>query len=93
MIRYKIRDITFECDEAHGTATVTMPESEDHFTNALEAWTFFTSRALWPLERHLRDSLEEHGFNRHTGIRNFYTESEIRAMDEAAFAREVELDL
>ena len=87
MIRYKIRGITFECDEAQGTAVVTMPEATQTFRNAIEGWTFFVSRALWPYERELRDRLEEHGFNRHTGVRNFFTESEKRAMYAAEEAR------
>lgn len=87
MIRYKIRGITFECDEEKGTAVVTMPEAQQTFTNAIEGWTFFVSRALWPYERELRDRLEEHGFNRHTGVRNYFTESEQRAMYAAEEAR------
>lgn len=87
MIKYKIRGIAFECDEREGTAVVTMPGETETFKNAIEGWTFFVSRALWPYEQELRDKLEEHGFNRHTGVRNFFTESEKRAMYAAEQAR------
>lgn len=82
MTRYKIRDITFECDEVKGTATVGTPGHEEYFSNAIEGWNTFVSCALQPLERDLRDKLEENGFNRWTGTRNHMTETELKIFDE-----------
>ena len=84
MTRYKIRDITFECDEVKGTATVRTPGHEEYFSNAIEGWNTFVSCALQPLERDLREKLEENGFNRWTGTRNHMTESELKIFDDLA---------
>lgn len=88
MIKYKIRDVAFECDEKNGTAKVMTPGYVELFNNAIEGWNVFKSYALQPLERDIRNKLEENGFNRYTGIRNFYTESELKAMDMATAALE-----
>ena len=89
MIKYKIRDIAFECDEVKGTAKVLTPGYEEFFSNAIEGWNTFVSDALQPLERDLREKLEENGFNRWTGERKLYpTESELKAYDEAARRKE-----
>lgn len=69
MVRLKIRDVAFECDEAKGIAKVTTPTEQLDFQNAIEAWNAFTSRAFAPLEQELRDALERYGFNRWTGKR------------------------
>ena len=84
MIKYKIRDITFECDEVKGTAIVGTPGYEEYFSNAIEGWNTFVSYALQPLERDLREKLEENGFNRWTGTRNHMTESELKIFDDLA---------
>lgn len=36
MIRYKIRDVAYECDETQGTATVKAPSGDIAFSNAIE---------------------------------------------------------
>ena len=88
MIRYKVRDVTFECEETAGIAHVRAPDYDETFQNAIEGWNSFTSLALRPMEIDLRDRLEENGFNRWTGNRRFdYTESEIKAIDEINNAR------
>lgn len=87
MIRYKIRDVAYECDETQGTATVKAPSGDIAFSNAIEGWNYFTSRALHPFEKFLRDKLQENGFNRWTGARKLdYTESELKAVDDVAEA-------
>lgn len=87
MIKYKIRDITFECDEVKGTAIVGTPGHEEHFSNAIEGWNTFVSCALQPLECDLRDRLEENGFNRWTGTRNHMTETELKIFDDLAVVK------
>ena len=67
MVRLKIRDVSFECDETKGIARVTTPTERVDFPNAIEAWNAFKARAFGPLEQELRDALERYGFNRWTG--------------------------
>ncbi|MBR4627758.1 MAG: hypothetical protein IKO47_08680 [Ruminococcus sp.] len=69
MIRYKIKDVAFECNETTGEARIITPEQETKFINPIEAWNSFTMAALKPLEDELRNKLEANGFNRWTGIR------------------------
>lgn len=94
MIKYKIKLVAFECDEEKGTATVIVDgEPKISFKNAIEGWNYFTGLAFFPLERDLRNKLQENGFNRWTGTRKLdYTESELKmidAADEAARKREL----
>lgn len=77
MIKYKIRDIAFECDEVKGTAKLLTPGYEEYFSNAIEGWNTFVSYALHPLERDLREKLEENGFNRWTGAKIKESEHDI----------------
>ncbi|MCR4794228.1 MAG: hypothetical protein K5898_03475 [Ruminococcus sp.] len=93
MIRYKIKDVAFECDEAAGTAKVIAPGYEKTFTNAIEAWNTFKSYALEPLERDLRDKLEANGFNRWTGTRDHLTETEMKIFDDIAAIKERRYDV
>ena len=88
MIRYKIKLVAYECDEEKGTAAVIVDgEPKISFENAIEGWNYFTSRALHPFEKFLRDKLQENGFNRWTGTRKQdYTESELKAVDDVAEA-------
>lgn len=67
MIRLKIRQVAFECDEEKGIAKVITPTEQVEFANPIEAWNAFKSRALGPLDKELRDAIERYGFNRWTG--------------------------
>lgn len=69
MVRLRIRDVAFECDETRGIAKVTTPTEQVEFPNAIEAWNAFTARALAPLEKELRDAIERYGYNRWTGTK------------------------
>lgn len=69
MIRYRIKDVAFECDESTGKARIITQSENIEFVNPIEAWNSFTMAALKPLEDELRDKLEANGFNRWTGIR------------------------
>lgn len=69
MIRYKIKDIAFECNEQTGAARIITNGEDITFVNPIEAWNSFTMVALKPLENELRDKLEANGFNRWTGVR------------------------
>lgn len=68
-VKLKIRQVTFECDPAEGTAKVTTPTEQAGFDNAIEAWNYFISRALSPFETDLRNAIEQQGFNRWTGAK------------------------
>ncbi len=90
MIRYKIKDVAFECNEKKGTAKVITPEGEECFSNAVEGWNSFRSKAMYPLEIELRNKLEANGFNRWTGTRKLdYTESELKAFDDRIISGEL----
>ena len=93
MINYKIGGVLFECDEVAGEATVTTPQEEKKFTNAIEAWNYFTGYALRPFEIRLRDRLEENGFDRWTGDHENYTESELKYLDTTRKAGESRYDI
>lgn len=67
MIRLKIRQVAFECDEEKGIAKVVTPTEQVEFANPIEAWNAFKSRALGPLDKELRDAIERYGLNRWTG--------------------------
>ena len=69
MIRLKIRNVAFECDETKGIAKVITSTEQAEYTNPIEAWNAFTARALAPLEKELRDAIERYGFNRWTGMK------------------------
>lgn len=75
MVRLRIRDVAFECDETKGIAKVTTPTEQLDFCNAIEAWNAFASRAFAPLEKELRDAVERYGFNRWTGEKKEGTEN------------------
>lgn len=81
MIKYKIRDVAFECDEEKGTSKIITAEGIAEYGNAVEGWNIFAMTALLPFEKHLRDELEKNGFNRWTGDKNYYTESELKEFD------------
>lgn len=93
MIRYKIRNIAFECDEVNGTGKVLTAEREEYFSNAIEGWNSFVNAALHPLECELRDKLEENGFNRWTGRREHLTESELKIFDDLAAVKMHRFDI
>ena len=69
MIRLKVRDVSFECDESKGIARIITPTEQVQFPNPIEAWNAFTARALAPLDKELRDAIERYGFNRWTGMK------------------------
>ncbi len=68
-MKLKIRQVTFECDPAEGTAKVVTPTEQAGFDNPIEAWNYFTNHALEPFETDLRNAIEQQGFNRWTGVR------------------------
>jgi len=68
-VKLKIRQVTFECDPANGTAKVTTPTEQAGFDNAIEGWNYFTSHALEPFEKELRNALQKNGFDRWTGAK------------------------
>jgi len=69
MIRYKLKDVAFECDVEKGKAKVITPESTVEFQNAIEGMNYFFSAAFRPIELEVRDALKKHGFNYWTGSR------------------------
>lgn len=93
MIKYKIKDVAFECDETNGTAKVLTPDSQKEFTNAIEAWNTFKSYAFQPFERDLRNKLEANGFNRWTGTRDHLTETEMKIFDDLAAVKDHRYEL
>lgn len=82
MIRYKIKDVAFECDAEKGIGRVIADGVTTEYGNAIEAWNTFSIKALRPFELNLRNELEKNGFNRWTGTQLYNTESELKAFDE-----------
>ena len=81
-MKVKIRDIAFESNPEDGTGKIIEGDNVTRYSNAIEAWNQFTFKAMRPFEVKLRNELEEHGFNRWTGIKgDTPTESELLAMD------------
>lgn len=72
MIRKKIGNITFECDEETGKSRVTTEEECIEEDNPIIAWNLFWDRAGFRLGQELRDKLSEHGFDRFLGKRKYY---------------------
>lgn len=70
MIRYKLKDVAFQCDEEKGTATVVTPEHRVEFPNAIEGMNAFFAAAFRPIELEIRSALKANGFSYWTGERN-----------------------
>lgn len=69
MIRKKIKNITFECDEETGKSRVMTENECIEEDNPLIAWNLFWSRAGFMLGQELRDELSKHGFDRYFGTK------------------------
>lgn len=70
MIRYKIKDIAYECDEETGRSRVIIGGRSTEHTNPIEAFNSFWGTAGFQMLEALRDKLEERGFDRYTGERS-----------------------
>ena len=70
MIRYKIKDITYECDETTGRSRVMIGERVTEFGNPIEGFNSFWGSAGFQLLEELRSKLEANGFDRWTGERS-----------------------
>ena len=67
-MKIQIKGVGYQLNAREGTASVTVPdEGEKSFRNAVEAWNYFTARALQPFEKQMRDELEANGFDRWLG--------------------------
>lgn len=69
MIRYKIKDIAYECDEVTGRSRVMIGERETEFSNPIEGFNSFWGSAGFQLLEELRSKLEANSFDRWTGER------------------------
>ena len=70
MIRYKIKDIAYECDETTGRSRVMIGERVTEFGNPIEGFNSFWGSAGFQLLEELRSKLEANGFDRWTGERS-----------------------
>ena len=69
-MKIQIKGVGYSLNAQEGTAIVTAPdEGEKSFQNAVEAWNYFTVRALYPFEKQMRDELEANGFDRWLGVK------------------------
>ncbi len=69
MIRYKIKDIAYECDETTGQSRVIIGGRVTECRNPVEGFNSFWGSAGFQLLEALRDKLEANGFDRWTGER------------------------
>lgn len=67
MIKKKIGNIAFICNEETGKCSIVDGDKEITENNPIVAWNIFWSRAGYVQCNQLRDKLEENGFNRYTG--------------------------
>ena len=67
MIRYKVKDIAYECDETTGRSRLIIGGIKIEYQNAIECFNSFWGTAGFRMLENLRDKLEENGFDRWTG--------------------------
>lgn len=70
MLKYKIRNITFACDEKTGKCRITGAGKDVSTDNPIEAFNMFWGRAEYILLNEVRDAIEKNGFNRYLGVKN-----------------------
>ncbi len=64
MIKLRIRNILFVCDEETGKCRII------NVDNPIEAFNMFWGRAGDILLNEVRDAIEKNGFNRYLGVKN-----------------------
>lgn len=70
MIRYKIKEIAYECDETTGRSRVIIGGRVTEFRNPIEGFNSFWGSAGFQMLEKLRDKLEANCFDRWTGERS-----------------------
>lgn len=70
MIKFKIRDISFICDEENGKCSIMGSGENTVMNNPIEAFNTFWQMAGYTLLSEIRDAIEKNGFNRYTGVKN-----------------------
>ena len=68
-IRYKVKDVAYECDVVSGESKVVIGDRITKYPNAIEGFNSFWGSAGFQLLEEVRDALERNGFDRWTGIR------------------------
>lgn len=69
MIRFKIRDISFSCNEETGECKISGAGEDITTYNPIEAFNSFWGRAGYILCNEVRDAIEKNGFDRHMGVK------------------------
>lgn len=67
MIEYKIRNITYSCNEETGECVITDNGEKFYAENYIEGFNNFWQRAGFLVLQDIKDKLEAHNFNRWTG--------------------------
>ena len=70
MIKYKIKDIAFECDEKTGRSRTIIADRITEYSNPIEGFNSFWGSAGYQLLEEVRDKIAANGFDRWTGERN-----------------------
>lgn len=70
MLKYKVRNITFACDEETGKCRIVGAGEEINVDNPIEAFNMFWGRTGNILLNEIRDAIEKNGFNRYLGVKN-----------------------
>lgn len=69
MIKFKIRGVSYACNEQTGECTIIGAGWSTIMYNPIEAFNTFWQMAGYDLLREIRDAIEKNGFNRYTGVK------------------------
>jgi len=70
MIEYKIRNITYSCNEETGECLITHNGEEFCTQNFIEGFNYFWQLSGFLILQGIKNKLEVRGFNRWTGEKN-----------------------
>lgn len=70
MIKLRIRNISFVCDEETGKCRIFGADEDINVDNPIEAFNMFWGRAGDILLNEVRDAIEKNGFDRYLGVKN-----------------------
>lgn len=70
MIKLRIRNILFVCDEETGKCRIFGADEDINVDNPIEAFNMFWGRAGDILLNEVRDAIEKNGFDRYLGVKN-----------------------
>ena len=70
MIKYKIRDVSFSCNEETGECRIVGAGEDFVINNPIEAFNSFWGRVGYILLNEVRTAIKKNGFDQYTGVKN-----------------------